>query len=127
MSNNVFIRVPAKVLSRIVDMASGHLEDIKSGIEDGTYKAGENLDLPEKLAAVEAAEALYRSSMDEKAPDPEALKIVSYSGYLKFPGAERIQVDFECPHDADEAEKDMAFFSELAQIATVDYLATGDC
>lgn len=51
--------VPADVLASLIGMANSHIEDIETGIEDGTYDASDNSDLGEKQAAAAAAETLY--------------------------------------------------------------------
>lgn len=56
------ISVPRNVLASLIDMANSHVEDIQSGIEDGTYEAAENKDLGIKQQAVEMAEAIYRQA-----------------------------------------------------------------
>lgn len=55
-----------------------------------------------------------------------APQMVTYTGYLKLPGTERIQLDFDVRKGATQAEKDLAFFNALAQLGTVDYLAVGE-
>lgn len=54
------ISVPRNVLAALIDMAISHVQDIKSGIEDGTYDASENKDIGDKNQAVEIAEAIYQ-------------------------------------------------------------------
>lgn len=49
-----------------------------------------------------------------------------YRGTFKLPGAELIEVEFECRKGATREEKDLAFFEALAQIGTADYVAIGD-
>jgi hypothetical protein len=53
-------------------------------------------------------------------------QMMAYTGYLMLPGAEHIQIDFECRKGATKEEADLAFIQMLAQIATVDYVAIGD-
>ena len=43
-------------LKACVAMASSHVEDIESGLADGTYNPADNTDLPEKQQAVQVAE-----------------------------------------------------------------------
>jgi hypothetical protein len=45
------------VLTQLIQMADSHVEDIESGLEDGTYEAADNTDLPEKQKALESAKA----------------------------------------------------------------------
>lgn len=49
------------VLASLLDMARDHVQDIESGIEDGTYSAAENADLDGKKAALEATEAALKA------------------------------------------------------------------
>ena len=55
MMEEAFVRVPLATFKSLVAMASSHLEDLLSGIEDGTYKASENQDVGEKVAAMAIA------------------------------------------------------------------------
>lgn len=41
-------------------------------------------------------------------------------------GAETVDVEFECRKGATREEMDLAFFARLAQVAHVDYVATGE-
>ncbi|MDR9108087.1 hypothetical protein FEP41_05840 [Burkholderia multivorans] len=50
----------------------------------------------------------------------------AFTGYLKLPGADRVQVDFMCRKGATQEENDLAFLQALAQIGTVDYVAVGE-
>ena len=59
---NSSILVPLKLLETILDMSQQHVQDIESGIEDAIYRAAENQDLPEKRAALDAAQQLYRDA-----------------------------------------------------------------
>lgn len=52
-------------LSTVIGMAQSHVEDIERGIDDGTYCAAENADLPAKQAAV-ARIATLVASLHEK-------------------------------------------------------------
>lgn len=54
------IAVPRHILAALLDMAKEHVEDIESGIEDGTYLASENEGLAANKQATLAADALYR-------------------------------------------------------------------
>lgn len=45
-----------------------------------------------------------------------------YRGTFKLPGADVVEVEFECRKGATREEKDLAFFEALAQVATVDYV-----
>lgn len=69
------VSIPAEVLASLIDMAKAHVEDIETGIEDGTYLQSENPNLPEKQAATSCAEAIYRgavlASVDNRHPDIE--------------------------------------------------------
>lgn len=52
------IKVSASLLVAILAMAESHVEDIDSGIEDGTYDATDNTDLEAKRQSIEQANAL---------------------------------------------------------------------
>lgn len=47
------------ILSKLIDIAREHVQDIESGIDEGRYFASENQDLDDKRKAVEAAQAVY--------------------------------------------------------------------
>ncbi|MDT8840240.1 hypothetical protein ParKJ_22715 [Paraburkholderia fungorum] len=71
------VQIPSGVLAALIEMANAHIEDIETGLEDGTYVRSENDDLPDKQAAVKEAEQLYRSAnpqtgspQDEVSPEP---------------------------------------------------------
>lgn len=57
-----------------------------------------------------------------QAPGSTAMEV--FEGYLSFEGA-RIEVSFEVPVGAADAEKDHAFVSALAQQADINYVAIG--
>lgn len=67
--------------------------------------------------AIEASEAM----LNER--DRGVIEV--YRGAFKLPGAEAIEVNFECRKGATREEKDLAFFSALADLGTVDYLCIG--
>lgn len=50
----------------------------------------------------------------------------AYAGYLRLPGSERIQIDFEAPHGATKAETDLAFLRELGRMGEINYLSVGE-
>ncbi|MBU9211664.1 hypothetical protein [Burkholderia multivorans] len=50
----------------------------------------------------------------------------AHRGTLTLPGAEAIEVEFECRKGATREEKDLAFLEALDQIGTVDYVAVGE-
>lgn len=56
MSN--MIAIPAHILTALIGMANSYVEDIESGLNDGTYDAADNLDFPEKKEQVELAEKI---------------------------------------------------------------------
>lgn len=53
------VSIPVSVLTALIDMASSHTEDIESGLEDGTYEAADNKDLPQKKATIAEASTIY--------------------------------------------------------------------
>ena len=52
-SQNVFPVFDPEMLATLVACALQHVEDVESGVEDGTYSAAENEDLPRKRLAVD--------------------------------------------------------------------------
>lgn len=47
-----------EVLESVVAMSGAHIEDIETGLEDGTYERSENLDLPKKKLALQDIETM---------------------------------------------------------------------
>lgn len=66
------ISLSRDVLAALIDMANDHVNDIESGIEDGTYLASDNQDINEKQQAVATAEAIYRVAVMARHPDAPA-------------------------------------------------------
>ena len=64
--------------------------------------------------------------MGENQPARQTCKVTCYAGYIQLDG-KRIDVSFEAATDASKEQLDAAFLSALAQHATFDYLAIGDC
>lgn len=60
-------------LALVLSMANSHIEDIESGLEDGTYEASENLDIDEKNAAVQRIQSLHDKLCGIEAPSVPAL------------------------------------------------------
>lgn len=52
------IAIPAALLAALIGMANTHVEDIETGLEDGTYDAADNLTFPDKQKALAEAETL---------------------------------------------------------------------
>lgn len=59
-----YVVVPRKQLAMVMDMANSHVDDIISGIDDGTYDAKENLDIGDKSSAVDVVESILRPMPD---------------------------------------------------------------
>ena len=59
------IAIDADVLRLLTDCARVHVEDVESGIEDGTYSESENKDLAEKRMALDAASELVPNGPDQ--------------------------------------------------------------
>ena len=57
-------------LNLVLSMASSHVEDIETGVEDGTYRASENQNLQQKKDALEVIRSLCASVTD---PSDESL------------------------------------------------------
>lgn len=68
--------------------------------------------------AIEASEAM----LNER--DRGVIEV--HRGTFKLPGAKSSEVDFKCRKGATREEKDLAFFSALAELGTVDYLCIGE-
>lgn len=60
------IAIPAALLAALIGMAQSHVEDIETGLEDGTYEADDNLTFPDQQIALAEAEALLASDAKEK-------------------------------------------------------------
>lgn len=82
------IAVPRAVLALLIDMGRSHVEDIESGIEDGTYGADENTDIGTKRDAVGAAEALYRRAVTGDADAVKVSKLLPASPTGGIPGGD---------------------------------------
>lgn len=121
------------VLAMLVTMAESHTEDITSGISEGLYAADDNLDLQDKILAIESA-SLF---LAELSADPVAVitqlqatddgeesteHLDFFEGYIELDGN---NVSFQTRHGATRAEKDAAFFAALAQTADINYLCIG--
>lgn len=55
---NELVTLPLGVLALLLTMSNEHVEDIDSGIKDGTYDAAANTDIERKREAVKTAEAI---------------------------------------------------------------------
>lgn len=53
------IAIPATLLAALIAMAKSHVEDIETGLDDGTYDAADNLTFPDKKQQVAEAETLF--------------------------------------------------------------------
>ena len=58
--NDLSLVVPTYTLKWLLDMANSHIEDIESGLADGTYLAADNSDIAYKRGVVDTAVALLR-------------------------------------------------------------------
>ncbi|WP_354335287.1 MULTISPECIES: hypothetical protein [unclassified Undibacterium] len=83
---NVFIS--KKILASLIDMSRLHVDDIETGIEDGTYISSENEDIDIKSKNLGLAETLYKDAtvgktfveppcLDEKQSPRRCLVVVS--------------------------------------------------
>lgn len=59
MIEDFYRYIDLAVLSRLHDCAAQHVEDIETGIDDGTYRAEENTDLPLKRQAVNRLQEFF--------------------------------------------------------------------
>ncbi len=81
MSNTNNVIVPRSVLEALVGMAQSHVEDIQSGVKDGTYDAADNLDIEAKRLSVESAQALLANSLPP-VPLADALAALKTNGLM---------------------------------------------
>lgn len=65
-------------LATVIDMATSHIDDIESGLDDGTYDASENTDAPQKRHAVEMITEAFRSGV--LAQDVESRYLIVVEG-----------------------------------------------
>lgn len=78
---NELVTLPLGVLALLLTMSNEHVEDIDSGIKDGTYDAAANTDIERKRDAVKAAEAIYRKAystvevVDREASETQSIAI----------------------------------------------------
>lgn len=66
------ISVPREALAYLIDMARSHVQDIQSGLEDGTYDKAENTDIDQKSLTVDVCEAIYRNATMLPSASPSA-------------------------------------------------------
>lgn len=71
------IAIPAAILAALIGMAKTHVEDIETGLEDGTYDATDNQDLPAKQKALTEAEAMLTSG----AKSGSSIEVRHWGGY----------------------------------------------
>ncbi|MBN3761344.1 hypothetical protein [Burkholderia sp. Ac-20365] len=77
------IQLPLSVVSTLIAMASQHVEDIETGIEDKIYSTADNVDLPEKKNALEHAEqAVQRASTADTTSSSTDPVEVRFNGHL---------------------------------------------
>lgn len=67
---------------------------------------------------------VVQAAAQAKLIDP--LVMEAHRGTFMIPGAESVDVEFECRKGATREEKDLAFLEALAQVGTVDYVAIGE-
>ena len=65
--DNDYVVVPRDQLAMLVKMSNSHIEDIQTGVQDGTYDAEDNLDIDDKLAAVGVIEKIM--GIDTQVPE----------------------------------------------------------
>lgn len=63
-------------LAAVIDMARSDIDDIESGLEDGTYEQSENADAPAKRLALEAIESFFHGQLLESPPQRYLLIMV---------------------------------------------------
>lgn len=109
---------------RIVSVQNGGnyiLEDVL--LDQSPYDAGQVLQSWLNGSGPTLA-AVINTAAEAKLINPVVIEV--HRGSLKLPGAETIEVEFECRKGATREEKDLAFLEALAQIGTVDYVAIGE-
>lgn len=80
-----YVSISTTLLRALVSMASAHVEDVESGLDDHTYDAAANKDLPEKQAAVAQAGKILQGA-DAMATDADPTKAFLESLLEEFPG-----------------------------------------
>lgn len=103
MQSNRKIVMPLSLLATLVGLARSQVDDIASGVEDGTYDEAENLALPAQTAAVEAAEAMLQEA-DGNPPNLTGL-LLSLDDGESWVTSGGVRLSF---HDADEDDDEMA-------------------
>ena len=88
------ICIEVATLASLVEMATSHVEDIESGLEDGTYEFNGNEDIAEKRTQLNAGfDALkdFRDSQAKAQPtEPEMTNSFSKMGFTGEPVAQPI-------------------------------------
>lgn len=65
-------------LTKLLDMAIQHIQDIESGIEDGTYDPAENTDLKEKQEALNLVQSRFQDIVQSKPVELKQVIDVAY-------------------------------------------------
>ncbi|MDR9060624.1 hypothetical protein [Burkholderia multivorans] len=111
----------ARVVS-VRDKKGNHLVE-NMAIDPSPYDAGQTL-MSWLRGYGPTLETMLNSAAQARLIDEAVTE--AFTGYLKLPGADRVQVDFMCRKGATQEENDLAFLQALAQIGTVDYVAVGE-
>lgn len=88
-----------------------------AAIEVLPYKGGEAL--MKWLSGQDSFASMLEAAATAKLVGP--IEMQSHCGSLKLPGAEAIEIDFECRKGATREEKDLAFIEALASIGTIEH------
>lgn len=80
-----YVSISTTLLGALVSMASAHVEDVESGLDDHSYEAESNKDLPEKQAAVAQAEKILQGA-DAIATDADQTQVFLEKLLEEFPG-----------------------------------------
>lgn len=67
-------------LPDLLDLAQSHVDDIEEGVQDGTYSASENADLPEKTNLVDAFRLCVPASPQATHTGPTLVLVILSSG-----------------------------------------------
>lgn len=63
LNKTASLHIPRDTLVLILGMAQSYLDDLTSGLADGTYEAHENLDFDEQVKALEYFEGVIESNL----------------------------------------------------------------
>lgn len=101
-SNRKFV-ISRSLLATLVGLAQAQVEDITTGVADGTYDAADNQSLPEQQAAVQQAEAWLAEPDDQ--PGNLTGLLLSLDDGVSWVSSSGVRLSF---HDAVEDDDSMS-------------------